>query len=475
MAPLTASPSMVRILPCSGAASEDPYRRIERCSPRSKARPVPSSKSDSEGQAAAARPGLGPILLTLFIDLVGFSIIFPLFPAILDSYRGDPWLEGWLDALRSLSPQIDEPRLVVLFGGVLGSIYSFLQFLLSPFWGSLSDRIGRRPVLLITIWGNLMAALLWAFSGNFALLVLSRVLAGIAGGNISAATAAVADLTPGPERARGMGLIGASFGLGFILGPAIGGALSLIDMTPLWPAEEGGALLATSSFTAAALGVCLLSAINWLWVWLRLKETRPAGFPPRPLRWQISLGGHWGHQVRRVQLANLIYLIGFSGMEFTLAFLVQQRFSWQSTDIAVMFVSIGLVLALVQGGLSRPLARRWGPHATSLSGFCLVIVGLMGIAIATLEWQLWLSLIPLSVGAAMVMPMLSTIVSESVGPLEQGEVLGSFRSLGSLARAIGPIFAAILYWQVGPSAPYWVSAAILIIPIGLISGGLVRK
>jgi len=453
----------------------DPYRRIESCSPRSKARPVPSSKSDSGGQAAPSRPGLGPILLTLFIDLVGFSIIFPLFPAILDSYRGDPWLEGWLDTLRSLSPQIDEPRLVVLFGGVLGSIYSFLQFLLSPFWGSLSDRIGRRPVLLITIWGNLMAALLWAFSGNFALLVLSRVLAGIAGGNISAATAAVADLTPGPERARGMGLIGASFGLGFILGPAIGGALSLIDMTSLWPAEEGGALLATSSFTAAALGVCLLSAINWLWVWFRLKETRPAGYPPRPVRWQISLGGRWGKQVRRAQLANLIFLIGFSGMEFTLAFLVQQRFSWHSADIAVMFVAIGLTLALVQGGLSRPLARVCGPHVTSRIGISLVIVGLMGIAISTSEWKLWLSLLPLSVGAAMVMPMLSTIVSQAVGPQQQGEVLGNFRSLGSLARAFGPMLAAILYWQVGPSAPYWVSAAVLLIPFWLLAGGLARK
>lgn len=475
MAPLTRSPSVARILPCQGASTEAPARATESTTPGTKERPVPASPSDSAGLPAPPRPGLGPVLLTLFIDLVGFSIIFPLFPAILDSYHGDPWLEIWLDALRSISPQIDDVRLVTLFGGVLGSIYSFLQFLLSPFWGSLSDRIGRRPVLLITISGNLLAALLWAFSGNFALLVLSRVLAGIAGGNISAATAAVADLTPGKERARGMGLIGAAFGLGFILGPAIGGGLSLIDLTHIWPVEDGGGLFGTNSFTAAALGVFLLSAINGLWVWFRLPETRPKGFPPRPLRWQVSLGGHWGDQVRRVQLANLVYLIGFSGMEFTLAFLVQQKFAWGSAEIAVMFVTIGLMLALVQGGMSRPLARLWGPHKTSLVGFLLVFVGLVGIAITSQEWHLWLSLIPLSVGAAMVMPMLSTIVSESVGPQQQGEVLGSFRSLGSLARSIGPLFAAVLYWQIGPSAPYWVAAAILVIPIWLISGSLARK
>ncbi|NRA75739.1 MAG: MFS transporter [Planctomycetes bacterium] len=214
-----------------------------------------------ESRAGSTRPGLSPVLLVLFVDLVGFSIIFPLFPAILDSYRGDSSMEALLGTLRSLSPDIDDARLVTLFGGVLGSLYSILQFLVSPFWGSLSDRIGRRKVLFITIAGNFFASLLWAFSGTFALLVLSRVLAGIAAGNISAATAAVADLTPGSERARGMGLVGAAFGLGFILGPAIGGALGTIDLTASTD-QVSQDLLRTTPFTAAALGVALLNLIN---------------------------------------------------------------------------------------------------------------------------------------------------------------------------------------------------------------------
>lgn len=431
------------------------------------------SSAPEDPRQPPARAPLGPILLTLFIDLVAFSVIFPLFPAILDSYRGDPGLEWCLEILRSLSPELDasDPRMITLFGGVLGSLYSFLQFLLSPFWGSLSDRIGRRPVLLVTISGNLIAAILWAVSGSFTLLVLSRILAGIAGGNISAATAAVADLTPGQERARGMGMVGAAFGLGFIIGPAIGGALSFLDLS----AGAPGDLFRTHSFSAAAFGVALLSLINVLWVWLRLPETRPEGHPPRPVRLQITLGGRWGKGVKRVQLANMIFLIGFSGMEFTLAFLVRQRFDWQSIDIAWMFVGIGLVLALVQGGLSRPLSRRWGAHLTSIIGFLLVMAGLIGIALTRETWQLWASLLPLSMGGALVMPMLSTIVSLAVPEDEQGEVLGCFRSLGSLARAVGPLLAAVLYWKIGSSAPYWAAAVLLIAPLLLISAGLARK
>ncbi len=427
-----------------------------------------------ESRAGSTRPGLSPVLLVLFIDLVGFSIIFPLFPAILDSYQGDPWMEALLEMLRSLSPDIDDARLVTLFGGVLGSLYAILQFLVSPFWGSLSDRIGRRKVLFVTITGNFLAALLWAFSGTFALLVLSRILAGIAAGNISAATAAVADLTPGSARARGMGLVGASFGLGFILGPAIGGALSMIDLSSTAdPVSQS--MLRTTPFSAAALGVCLLNLINLLWIWKKLPETRPEGLAARPIRFQVSLGSRWGLTVMRTQLANLFYLTAFSSMEFTLAFLVRQRFQWDTRDTALMFVAIGVVLAFVQATGSRTFADKLGEHETALIGLVLVALGLLGIGASSQEWQLWLSLLPMTVGSGMVLPMLSTIVSRSVGPDQQGEVLGVFRSLGSLARAIGPILGAVLYWKYGPSSPYWAATVLLTVPMVLLATGLASK
>ena len=327
--------------------------------------PVPDSSGDGK---APKKRSLGAILLTLFLDLVGFSIIFPLFPAILDSYRGDGLLEGLLTFLQSLSPEIgiDDPRLVTLFGGVLGSVYSLLQFLLSPFWGSLSDRIGRRPVLLITIGINIFAAMLWAFSGTFAILVISRILAGVAGGNIATATAAVADVTPGEERARGMGLVGAAFGLGFILGPAIGGYLSIFDLSSqgdVW----GDSGLAFTPFTVAALGVVALHTINLVWILLALPETRPATTEPRRLSFQISLGSRWGETVLRTNLANLIYLLSFSGMEFTRAFLVRQRPDFGTTDTPTILVAICVVPARVHGRWTRRLNLTGGSLKTATS------------------------------------------------------------------------------------------------------------
>ena len=435
----------------------------------------PPEQGKSADPAGNRRP-LGAVLLTLFLDLVGFSIIFPLFPAILDSYPDDDLLKGLLSFLQSLSPEIglDDPRLITLFGGVLGSLYSLLQFLLSPFWGSLSDRIGRRPVLLLTIGINMLAALLWAFSGTFLILVLSRILSGAAGGNIATATAAVADVTPGKERARGMGLVGAAFGLGFILGPAIGGYLSLFDLSHLGSLPLFGGL-AFTPFTVAALGVVVLHFINLLWVFKALPETRPPSTEPRPIQWSVSLGSQWGDTVRNTNMANLVYLLAFSGMEFTLAFLVRQRLDFGTTETATMFVVIGLILALVQGGLTRRLAHSWGPEKTAIRGMVLVALGLVGVAWTSEDWHLWASLLPLSAGSAMAMPMLSTIVSSNVSDEEQGAALGVFRSLGSLSRAIGPFAAAILYWQMGSSAPYLASAILLLIPMALLSGALARK
>ena len=202
---------------------------------------------------------MGVLFLTVFVDLVGFSIIFPLFPEMLDHYverDGAESLIGslaaWLGEFTS-HPDPDRQRLytTALFGGILGSIYSALQFVFAPIWGRLSDRTGRRPILLISISGLALAYLVWVFAGSFELLLLSRVVAGIMGGNISVATAAVADITGEKDRAKGMGMIGAAFGLGFILGPAIGGMLSGIDLT------DAG-LPGLNRFSAPALALSLI-------------------------------------------------------------------------------------------------------------------------------------------------------------------------------------------------------------------------
>ncbi|MCH2364698.1 MAG: MFS transporter, partial [Planctomycetes bacterium] len=177
---------------------------------------------------------IGVLFLTVFVDLVGFSIIFPLFPEMLEYYgKEDNFFATLIAQLAELSGEQGEKRELytrVLFGGILGSLYSILQFLFAPMWGRLSDRIGRRPVLLITIGGLCVSYLVWIFSHSFLLLIISRVLGGAMGGNISVATAAMADSTDEKNRAKGMGMIGMAFGLGFILGRAIGALLAGIDM-----------------------------------------------------------------------------------------------------------------------------------------------------------------------------------------------------------------------------------------------------
>ena len=183
--------------------------------------PPPSGNGASPSPAAkSGRSAIGVVLLTVFLDMVGFSILFPIFPRMLDHYLA---LEGADSAIGHLTRSLsglaggDANAVQTLFGGLLGSVYSVLQFLFAPVWGGLSDRIGRRPTLLLTLTGTCLGYVLWIFSGSFWLLVLSRLFSGLCSGNISTASAVVADVTEGKNRARGMGLLGMMIGLGFIL------------------------------------------------------------------------------------------------------------------------------------------------------------------------------------------------------------------------------------------------------------------
>jgi len=448
--------------------------RSERSEPRPDSASSESSQSGlpPESDPQPRSTPLGVIFLTLFLDLVGFSIIFPLFPAILTEYQDDPGMQALLNFLRQTFSIEDasDPRVQALFGGVLGSLYSLLQFLASPIWGRWSDRVGRKPILSITVAGIGFSYLLWAFSASFTLLVISRFIAGMMAGNIATATAAVSDVTSRAERAKGMGIVGAAFGLGFILGPAIGGGLSLIDLTELYPSLAAWGM---HPFSACALGAGLLSFLNWIWIRKRFSETYPperrAAKPPRSALPRIGFGGQFGKAVLRTNLGNFMLLLAFSGIEFTLSFLVRDRFQWNPPQIAGMFVHIGLVLAIVQGGLVRRLAPRYGEKRLALVGLALVALGLVGIAAEQSRLIFWLSLTALAGGSGLCFPSLSALVSLHASESSQGEALGIFRGLGALARAIGPFAAAILYWQYGPAIPYWSGAISLLIPFWIIA------
>jgi MFS family permease len=415
------------------------------------------------------------VFLTAFLDLVGFSIIFPLFPAMLDHYvalEGADSLVGRLAAaLTGLAAEAGDARflVVVLFGGVLGSLYSVLQFLFAPIWGSVSDRIGRRPTLLLTLTGTMLSYLAWFFAGRFWLLIVARLLGGIMAGNISTATAVIADATPPEQRSRGMAIIGVAFGLGFVVGPALGGVCSLFDLSAAWP---GGVALGVNPFSAPALLALGLSIFNLGLVARRLPETHPPERRGRagthrtanPLRLfrGLDVPGF-----SRANLVSFLYLTAFSAMEFTLVFLAVERFGYTPRDNAKMFVFVGVVVALVQGGFVRRLAPRLGDKPLVVGGLAAIAPGFVLVGMSGSTTVLFAGLGLMAAGSAFATPCLGALASRYAPDDQQGFAMGVFRSMGALSRAVGPLLGGVLYWRHGAQSPYLVGAVLLLVPFAL--------
>jgi MFS family permease len=422
---------------------------------------------------------LGIVFLTVFLDIAGFSIIFPLFPAMLDHYvslEGEASLIGRLAAWLQQFAGEDDNAVVTLFGGVLGSVYAVLQFVFAPVWGGLSDRIGRRPTLCLTLTGTLLSYVVWVFAGSFAVLVAARVLGGIMAGNIATAAAVAADVTTGRDRAKGMGIVGMAIGLGFIFGPAIGGVshLDALDVLDRWP---GLASLGVNPFSTSALVALGLAAANLLWVLRRFPETLP---PERRGARNESVARSLS-PFRRLQAlrfpgvvrTNLIYflhLTAFAAMEFTLTFLAVERFGFTVADNTWMFVYSGLWIAVVQGGVVRRIVPRQGERRVAVLGLCLLVPGFVATGLAGSSLVLYVGLTFLAIGSALTMPSLSALASRYTPPDRQGLAQGTLRSMGSLSRAIGPILGATTYWRLGGAYPYWLGAAFLLLPIAMCFG-----
>jgi MFS family permease len=421
--------------------------------------------------AGPRRSSIGDIFLTIFIDLLGFTIIFPLFPGIMEYYLrvdGTGGLLGWLvariDGLASVVGAHDNYR-VVLFGGVLGSLYGFLQFIFSPIWGSLSDRIGRRRVLLLTVAGTASSYVLWFFSGSFLIFVLARLIGGAFAGNLSVATAAVADVTTRENRAKGMGIIGVAFGLGFLFGPALGSITAFQDLSRRHP---GLARLGVNPFSMPALVSIGFSVINLVWIWARFHET----LDPAHREAEIVRVRHPLHELisaragpaRRINWVWFIYNLAFTGMEFSLPFLAAERFHYRPTDMYKIFVFIGLISILNQGLFVRRMVPRFGEKAVLLAGITGVFIGLLIVGLAQSMTGLFIGLAALGIGSGLTTPTTSALVSLYSSAGQQGRMLGVFRSLGALARGIAPLAACLCYWWQGSTVTYLLAAVILIVP-----------
>ena len=425
-----------------------------------------------------AKKSLKIVFLTLFLDLVGFSIIFPLFPALAKHYikvDGDNFfLNAIFSGIETLTATGGAEKLsgIVLFGGALGALYSLLQFVAAPIWGTISDRIGRRPVLLVSVFGLAISYLMWFFSGSFTLLILARFVGGIMGGNISTATAVVADVTTKGNRSKGMATIGIAFALGFIIGPAMGGIMSMIDLTSYYPALAD---YGVNPFSMAAAIACILSFFNLYYLYSKFEESLPAEkrgkihtsertFNPLALFKPLPFKG-----INLTNFGHFFFLMAFSGMEFTLTFLAVERMSYTSMDNAYMFIFIGFVIALVQGGFVRRKAGQIGEKKVAVMGLICILPGLIAIGMSSSSFLLYVGLFFLAVGSSMAIPCLTTLVSLYTPADRQGHSIGIFRSLGALARVIGPIAASLIYWKFGSSSPYYIGSAFLVLPIIMIS------
>lgn len=412
--------------------------------------------------------------LTVFLDMVGFSIIFPLFPSLLEHYLELEGPDGTVGRVRAALLVLAESDWAVttLFGGLLGSLYSVLQFVSAPLWGAASDRRGRRTILLWTLAGTALSYVGWIFAGSFALLILARAVGGIMAGNISTVSAAIADTHKGPDRAKGMGMLGAGIGLGFVVGPAIGGVLAGWSAGLEWTTAGWG----LNPFSGCAAVALVLSMANLILAARLFPETHPvekrgkeAGertLRPFAALKQMDLPG-----VRGANRSYFLYSVAFAAMEFTLPFLVADRFGFGPMDIAKMFVFIGLTLALVQGGLVRRLVPRFGEVRLTALGMALTIPALVTVGLAQSVLLLYVGLGLLAAGSAAVMPSLSALVSRYSPADRQGMAMGIFRSMGSLARALGPILGGMVYWKLGNQVPYPLAAAVIVVPL-LIARGL---
>ena len=438
-----------------------------------------SSVNASANANARQRPlSLGVIFLTLYIDLIGFSIIFPLAPDLLKHYLavdGTGGALGWfLAQLNSISAALGNTTHLpeVLFGGAVSSIFSALQFIFSPLWGGLSDRIGRRKVLVFTVLGTAASYLVWALSGSFWLFLVSRVLGGAFGGNLSVATAAVADVTTREERSKAMGLVGAAFGLGMVTGPLVGAFSAHVNLLDTWPSL---AAFGVNPFSMPALIALALALVNLVWINARFHETLPSEARAEianakikrvrnPVRAILSLDNA---PVRAVNLVTFIYTVGFVAMETSLVFLSAERFGYTARQNGLLMGFLGLCSILTQGAIVRPLYKRMGETTVLALGLACSVIGFLAIGFAATTLALYIGAALLALGSGLINPSTSGLISLYANAAEQGKVLGIFRSLGSLARAVTPILAGIVFFTAGSRTLYIIATVLTIAAFAL--------
>ncbi len=362
------------------------------------------------------KTSLAVLFLTVFIDLIGFGMVIPFLPFYAREYGASG-----------------------ITVGMVAGIYSIMQFFFAPVWGRVSDRIGRRPVILISLTASCAGYFLFAFAHSLTILFVSRIIAGAGGANIGTAQAYIADKTTAENRAKGMGIIGAAFGMGFILGPPLAGVLSYVGAKHGMP----GNLL-------PGIGAGSLSFAALMIAFFVLGESKAPGLRPRsgiPPQFDKHV---WSEMAAHGLLLSVvtslfITLLAVAGMETSVTLHARDRFHFALLDLIWFFLFMGVIIVAIQGGLIGRLAKRFGEKTLVAVGAASFTIGL---ALVPLVWRvplLYVVAFFIAVGQGLSYPSLTSLVTKASPASEHGSMLGLASGVGSLARFLGPIVCGFLY------------------------------
>jgi DHA1 family tetracycline resistance protein-like MFS transporter len=375
-----------------------------------------------------ARAALGLIFCILLMDVVGISILYPIAPYIVRRYSSD-----------------------ALMLTLLNAIYAAAQFVAAPLLGKLGDRYGRRPVLLVSLFGSAAGYVLFGIGGALWVLLLSRLIDGVTAGNQSVAAAYIADLSTPGTRARNFTLIGMAWGLGLVLGPALGAALGQID-------------LAAVPFTAAALSLAsMLLGLVLLPESLPREERETRAMRAADLNPFVSIG----EMARKPGLGRLLLVLSlfnfaFNGVNSTETLFLIDTFAAQPWQVGALLVLAGITIAIVQRVVQRMVQWFGEQH---LAGAALIgqALGALATAVAPVLWPIYLLTMLRTAASGLTFPALGALMTGRVAPREQGTLMGVTTALGSVMSALGPLCAGALYDHVAPGAPYWMGAGVFVL------------
>lgn len=372
---------------------------------------------------------LGVVFATILIDFVGFSVLIPVLPLFADRLGADP-------------VQV----------GLILAIYALAQLLFLPFWGWVSDRIGRRPVLLVSLFGTAASFVMLAVAVDIPTVYLARALAGFFAASVGTAQAVVTDLTPPAERASGMGMIGAALGIGMILGPVLGGVLAAFhEKAPFY-------------------AIAILAAANGLIAWFTLDESRPDDLPrppwrdlarsliPTPLRLIAAV-----HDRRVGIYLGLFFVLftAFAVLEAMFTLYLGTRFAADELDAALVFAWLGLFLVLTQGVLLKRLVEVTSEFTLVTVGLVVMAVGLVGVALAPSYGWFFVVGPVIAVGNGLAFPTFTSLYTQACRAEEAGELLGQSNAMATAGRVLGAWGGGVLMAEVGLAAPFWVGGGLM--------------